>query len=119
MKVKHGRLQLGQLDRRDSDRPDVAQLVVAAVLLHCCYFWSHPAQRRVQRGRRGGCFFHTDDRFTLSKADENVPFWLTHQYGVPIKDFLLAIVAVILAATPKSAGTKSDRIVFFVFFSRM
>lgn len=58
-------------------------------------------------------FFYKDDRFTLPKSDENVPFWLTHQYGVPIKDFLLAIVAVILAATPKSAGTKSDRIVFF------
>lgn len=48
MKVKHGRLQLGQLYRRDPDSPDVTQLVVATVLLHGGYFWSHPAQKRVQ-----------------------------------------------------------------------
>ena len=46
MQVKHRRLQLGQLDGRDADGPDVAQLVVAAVLLHRRYFWSHPGQSR-------------------------------------------------------------------------
>lgn len=112
MKVEHGRLQLGQLDRRDPHSPDVAELVVAAVLLHRRYFRSHPARRRVQRPPKGGLmrkwFFQTADRFKLPKGDENAPFRLTHQYGVPIKDFLFAIVAVILAATPKSAGMKSD-----------
>lgn len=46
VKVKHGRLQLGQLYRRDPHSPDVAELVVAAVLFHCCYFRSHPVQRK-------------------------------------------------------------------------
>lgn len=64
-------------------------------------------------------FFQTADSFTLPKSDENVPFCPTHQYGVPIKDFLFAIVAVILAATPKSAGKNSDRIgLFFCFFKQ-
>lgn len=110
MKVKHGRLQLAQLDRRDSHSPDVAELVVAAVLLHCCYFRSHPAQKRVQRQHR-----EADEEDLVPVADENVPLCPTHQYGVPIKDFLFAIVAVILAATPKSAGMKNDRIGFFLF----
>lgn len=47
------------------------------------------------------------------KPDKSVPSCPTHQYGVPIKDFLFAIVAVILAATPKSAGMKSERMLFF------
>lgn len=63
---------------------------------------------------RKSWFFHTADRFTLPKPYGNVTSWPTHQYGVPMKDFLLAIVAVILAATPKSAGMKSDRIGLFI-----
>lgn len=32
-----------------------------------------------------------------------------YQYGVPINDFLFAMVAVIFAATPKSAGKQNYR----------
>lgn len=46
VQVEHGRLQLSQLDGGDADGPDVAQLVVAAVLLHRCHFWSHPEVKR-------------------------------------------------------------------------
>lgn len=42
VQVEHGRLQLGQLDGGDADGPDVAQLVVTAVLLHRRHFRSHP-----------------------------------------------------------------------------
>ena len=43
MEVKHGGLQLGQLDGGDAHRPDVTQLVVASVLLHGRHLWCHPA----------------------------------------------------------------------------
>ena len=33
-----------------------------------------------------------------------------HQYGVPMKDFLLASVAVICADTPKSAKEKEGKL---------
>lgn len=46
VQVEHGRLQLGQLDGGDAHGPDVAQLVVAAVLLHRRNFWSHPEERK-------------------------------------------------------------------------
>lgn len=42
VQVEHGRLQLSQLDGGDADGPDVAQLVVTAVLLHRRHFRSHP-----------------------------------------------------------------------------
>lgn len=45
VQVEHGRLQLGQLDGGDADGPDVAQLVVTAVLLHRRHFRSHPVEK--------------------------------------------------------------------------
>jgi len=33
---------------------------------------------------------------------------VTHQYGVPMKDFLLATDALISAATPKSADRQTE-----------
>lgn len=46
MQVKHGGLKLRQLDGCDADRPDVTELVVAAVLLHRRNLWGHPSKRR-------------------------------------------------------------------------
>jgi len=37
----------------------------------------------------------------------------SHQYGVPIKDFRLHIVAVIWAETPKSAKTQQRHKIIF------
>ena len=34
VQVEHGRLQLGQLDRRDPHRPDITEVVVAPLPLH-------------------------------------------------------------------------------------
>ena len=34
VQVEHGRLQLGQLDRRDPHRPDITEVVVSALTLH-------------------------------------------------------------------------------------
>ena len=45
MKVKHGRLELSQLDGSDSNGPDVTQVVVAALLFHRSHLGSHPGQR--------------------------------------------------------------------------
>lgn len=44
MQVKHRRLELSQLYGCDANSPDVTQLVVAPVLLHCSYFRSHPKE---------------------------------------------------------------------------
>lgn len=44
VEVEHGRLQLCQLDGSDAHGPDVAQLVVAAVLLHRRHLGGHPAK---------------------------------------------------------------------------
>lgn len=44
VEVEHGGLQLGELDGGDADGPDVAQVVVAALLLHGRHLWSHPAE---------------------------------------------------------------------------
>lgn len=44
MQIKHWRLQLSQLNGGDANSPDVAQLVVAPVLLYRCYLRSHPKQ---------------------------------------------------------------------------
>lgn len=49
VQVEHGRLQLSQLDGSDADSPDVTQLVVAAVLLHRCHFWSHPEEKETEQ----------------------------------------------------------------------
>lgn len=115
MQVEHGRLQLSQLDGRDANRPDVAQLVVTAVLLHGRHLWSHPkpSQSRV-RAFQLPSLQEADELIcpTVKRrllGEELVSMPHTHQYGVPMKDFLLAIVAVILAATPKSAATKIFR----------
>lgn len=51
VQVEHWRLQLSQLDGGDADSPDVAQLVVAAVLLHRCHFWSHPEEKKKKQSR--------------------------------------------------------------------
>lgn len=45
VQVKHGRLQLCQLDGSDADGPDITQVVIATLLLHRSHLWSHPAQR--------------------------------------------------------------------------
>ena len=37
VQVEHGRLHLRQLDGCDAHRPDVAQVVIAALALHCRY----------------------------------------------------------------------------------
>lgn len=37
VQVKHWWLQFRQLDSRDTNRPDVTQLVVATLPLHCCH----------------------------------------------------------------------------------
>jgi hypothetical protein len=45
VQVKHRRLQLGQLNGSDAHGPDITQLVVASLPLHCCHLWSHPERR--------------------------------------------------------------------------
>ncbi len=45
MEVKHGRLKLCQLYRRDSNRPDVAEVIVAALPLHSRHLRGHPVGR--------------------------------------------------------------------------
>lgn len=42
VEVKHWRLELCQLDGRDAYRPDVTQMVVPTLLLHCCHLRCHP-----------------------------------------------------------------------------
>ena len=42
VQVKHGRLQLCQLDGRDAHSPDVTQLVISSLLLHSCHLRGHP-----------------------------------------------------------------------------
>lgn len=42
VEIKHGRLELCQFDGCDANCPDVAQLVVAALLLHRGHLRSHP-----------------------------------------------------------------------------
>lgn len=46
VKIKHGRLKLGEFNRRDADSPDIAELVVSAVLLHRGDFWGHPLKQK-------------------------------------------------------------------------
>ena len=57
MEVKHGRLQLGKLDGRDADGPDITQVVVASLPLDRGNLWSHPVRRpdeRLPLAQRGG-----------------------------------------------------------------
>lgn len=49
MEVKHGRLKLSQLNGGNAESPDVAQVVVATLLFHCHYLWSHPGKSKVAR----------------------------------------------------------------------
>ena len=57
MEVKHGRLQLGKLDGRDADGPDITQVVVASLPLDRGNLWSHPVRcpdERLPLAQRGG-----------------------------------------------------------------
>lgn len=49
VEVKHGRLELSQLNGSDADGPDIAQVVVPPLLLHCSHLWSHPGQMKQKR----------------------------------------------------------------------
>lgn len=122
VEVKHGRLELSQFDGGDADSPDVTQVVVAALLLNCSHLWSHPTQTREKKRRRTSHHVpkHTNSSIvricktpyrlhpTLHGA-VNRQLHSSYQYGVPIKDFLLATEALISAATPKSAGTEETQ----------
>lgn len=87
-------------NRRDSNSPDIAKLVVSTFSFYCSDFRGHPIQEKT--------LFVT--KFVLETETIS-----TYQYGVPIKLLRLFIVAVICAETPKSANFTSPLSVNRIF----
>ena len=94
MQVEERRLQLAQLNGSDAQGPDVTQLIVATFALHGGHLWGHPAGKVTHEMARG---LH-------SRPPPPQPEAQPHQYGVPMKDLLLATDAVSSPDTPKSAA---------------
>lgn len=92
--MEERRLQLAQLDGGDAQGPDVTQLIVATFALHGGHLWGHP----------GGKLTYEMARGLHSRPPPPQPEAQPHQYGVPMKDLLLATDAVSSPDTPKSAA---------------
>ena len=57
MQVKHGGLQLGQLNGSDANGPDVAEVVITALSFHSGNFGGHPvgSANEALPFAQGGC----------------------------------------------------------------